>query len=160
MAAVLIVSPIEILRPLFDAGRGCQCQRHQTQMRMTMPQWWWARMEWRNSHSTTSERSFRWLLVSIRNLRGWCTTTSFCEQHEAVAHCHNAAYTTGEQEKATARLEEVHASTLRHAAAARKQRDSSAAANGADALDVASEVPEGADGKAAEGDGVDVGPPR
>lgn len=79
---------------------------------------------------------------------------------EALTHRLHACDAAGEQEKATARLEEVHASTLRHAAAARKQRDSSAAANGPDALDAAADAPQGVDGEAAEGNGADVGPPR
>jgi hypothetical protein len=80
----------------------------------------------------------------------------------AGGHSHHlhAADATGEQEKATARLEEVHASTLRHAAAARKQRDSSAAVNGADALGDAAGPPRALNGDASEGDGADVGPPR
>jgi hypothetical protein len=66
---VVLSACVRFRRPC-DAVRGCQRQRHQTQMRMTMPQWWWARMEWRNSHSTTSGRSSRWLLVSSRKLGG------------------------------------------------------------------------------------------
>jgi hypothetical protein len=75
-------------------------------------------------------------------------------------HCLHTANAIGEQEKATARLEEVHALTMRHAAAARKQRDSSAAVNGVDAAGDAVDLPRAPEGEAAEGNGADIGPPR